>query len=187
MRHLYGKQYPVLANRERGAELATRVAAYIEREVVKQAPGEPIALDFIDIEGITVPFAEAFFGRLLGDRRTGLWEEHPFCIVDANEDVRSTVAAALEKHGLIVLSFGESGPELLGGSSILADTLKSAFESANDEGEFRVSDVADLLSLSPQAANNRLRPLLQGGALSRSRTVPAKGGKEFVYRMPAHV
>jgi predicted ArsR family transcriptional regulator len=47
-----------------------------------------------------------------------------------------------------------------------------------------VLDLADELGITQQAANNRLKLLLNSGALVRTRSVPERGGMEFVYEVP---
>lgn len=180
IRALAGKD--VLVGKDQGAAAATAVGAFIEREVASLQPGTPIELDFDGVEAITVPFARECFGRLLGSRAGGLWTEYPFCVINANEDVRSTVAAALAPNDLFVLSFGER-IELLGGSAALSQTVETALEAANPAGQFSVNDLATRLDVSVQAVNNRLKPLLRNGVLSRTQTIPSGGGREFVYRV----
>lgn len=59
---------------------------------------------------------------------------------------------------------------------------------AQDLGVFAAADLAAELRITQGAANNRLTRLVQAGALTRVRTSPAHGGKEFVYRtLPSSV
>jgi DNA-binding Lrp family transcriptional regulator len=49
-------------------------------------------------------------------------------------------------------------------------------------GEFRANNLAAALSISPQNANNRLKRLVDAGALQRRQAlVSNRGSKEFVY------
>jgi predicted transcriptional regulator len=51
-------------------------------------------------------------------------------------------------------------------------------------GQFSVTEIAERLGVTPQAANNRIKALLRTGALSRQRSDPARGGREYLYRVP---
>jgi hypothetical protein len=109
---------------------------------------------------------------------SGYYEEHPILVIRASDDVAETLAATLERRGLFVL--GTPPPRLLGAQGILEDTLQLAQELS----PFSVLDLADNLGISQQAANNRVKLLLNSGALVRRRVVPERGGKEFVYEVP---
>jgi DNA-binding transcriptional ArsR family regulator len=136
---------------------------------------------FDDVRAVTVPFADESIARLLNGRLSGYYGDHPFVILNANEDVRETIAAALRIRHLIALAFAEDGsPDLLGGDLLLGETIRVA----SRLGEFSVIDLAHRLNLSPQAANNRLRALLRAGAVHRKRVAPSRGGKEFRYEVP---
>ena len=52
-------------------------------------------------------------------------------------------------------------------------------------GTFRVGDLAEKLGTTAPATNNRLRVLLQAGAVMRERSVPDHGGREFIYKVVA--
>ena len=152
----------------------------IERACQQLMDDQVIALDFAGVRAISVPFADASIGRLLSGRSAGYYENHPIAILNAVPDVRETIAASLRLHHLYVLAIGEGGPELLGADEVLATTMRQAAEL----DQFSVHELADRLDLSPQAANNRLRVLLRSGAIQRERIKPARGGREFRYRVP---
>jgi hypothetical protein len=166
----------LLGGRDRG----DRAWRDIEHRLRKVHPDEVVALDFDSVEAISVPFADACLGRLLSGKVSGFYEEHPLVLLNANEDVRETVAAALRLRHLVALSLGSDGPQLLGADEVLAATMGAAFAL----GDFSVLELAAELRLSPQAANNRLRALTRSGALHRQRVSPRHGGREFRYRVP---
>ena len=169
-----------------GGVLDTRVAGEralndIERAIAAQRSDVVIALDFEGVRAVTVPFADACLGKLLTGRAAGFYEHHSIVLLDANEDVRETIGLALRYRNLVALVLGHGGPpELLGADAILEQTMNAALELQ----DFSVIDLASRLSLSPQAANNRLRHLLRSGALERDRVNPRTGGREFRYRVP---
>jgi STAS-like domain of unknown function (DUF4325) len=153
----------------------------IERKIAGLTDdGQVVALDFSGIKAVTVSFADGCLGQLLSGRLAGYYESHPFLVLNANEDVRDTLAATLERRGLLVLSLAKDRAEVLGDDRELNATMQAAHRL----GRFRVNDLAKLLEVSPQAVNNRLKVLLRSGALGRTRTVPVGGGKEFEYFVP---
>jgi hypothetical protein len=173
----YESSQGVLAGRDHG----DRAWRDVEHRLRKVHPDEMVALDFDGVEAISVPFADASLGRLLSGKVSGFYDEHPLVLLNAIEDVRETVAAALKLRHLVALSLSSDGPQLLGGDDVLAETMGAAFAL----GDFSVLELAAELRLSPQAANNRLRALTRSGALHRQRVNPRHGGREFRYRVPS--
>jgi DNA-binding transcriptional ArsR family regulator len=154
----------------------------IEAAVAKHCDdGQAVALDFAGIRALTVSFADACVGQLLSGRMHGYYETHPFLVLNGNEEVRDTLAVALERRRLVVLSLSDAGAELLGAQPEMNATIQAA----QRLGRFRVGQLAAKLGVSPQAANNRLKALVRSGALERERVVPAGGGKEFEYFLPS--
>jgi hypothetical protein len=165
----------VLDTRSRGAE----VRWDIERSVAASCDGEALVIDFDHVRAVTVPFVEECIGKLLAGRSISYYDDHPVLAVNANDDVRDTLAVALGNRRLALLHASEP-PMLLGGDDILNATLREAWPMRR----FTASDVAERLGISTQAANNRLKALVARGALHRVLTVPAGGGKEFAYTVP---
>jgi hypothetical protein len=172
----YESSQGVLAGREAGE----RAWRDIEHRLRKVHPDEVVALDFSAITVISVPFADACLGRLLSGKVSGFYEEHPLVLLNADEDVRETIAAALKLRHLVALSLSSDGTELLGADEVLTQTMGAAVALH----DFSVLELANRLNLSPQAANNRLRALTRSGALHRQRVNPRHGGREFRYRVP---
>lgn len=169
----------VLVGRERGDELRHELEREIRR-IDTRSPVHPIAVDFTGVRSVSVPFAEALLVPLLAGRVAGYYEAHPFVVVTAGEDVTETLAAALERHNLSVLGVIADRTDLLGGEAGLRETVRTASEL----GEFSVADLAKALDVSQQTANERLRALHRIGAVTRRRTTPRRGGREFVYAVP---
>jgi hypothetical protein len=164
----------VLVGRAAGEEARHQ----IEHAIGRQTPGTTIALDFEEVRAVSVPFADALLVPLISNRLTGYYEDHPLLVINANEDVRETLAATLARRNLFVL--GVPPPKLLGGEETLDETIRVADELS----PFTVLTLARKLGITQQAANNRLKALLRSGALARKRTSPARGGKEFIYEVP---
>ena len=150
----------------------------VERAIRPLASGAPIALDFKGVRSVSVPFADALLVPLLSNRMSGYYEDHPILVVNATEDVGDTLAATLERRNLFIL--GTPPPRLLGGQQTLEETLQLA----NELSPFSVLGLARELGITQQAANNRVKLLLNSGALVRTRSVPARGGMEFLYAVP---
>jgi hypothetical protein len=152
----------------------------VEKAMASQRGDYVVALDFEGVKAISVPFADTSVGRLMSGRASGYYDHYPMVLVNANEDVRETIDAALRVRRLHVLALSHGRPDLLGGDGILEET----FEKAMELGEFTVNRLADELNLTPQAANNRLFALIRAGALARSRSHPERGGRSFLYSVP---
>jgi hypothetical protein len=170
---------PFLMGRERGQHARSA----LERELGGQHVGEePVAIDFRGVKGMSVPFADAFFVPLLSPRLVaGYYYEHPVVVVGAGPDVAETLDAVLTQRNLAVVAL-EKAPDaqLLGGEASLRETLAEAAKMEL----FSANDLADRLGLTAQAANNRLKQLVQLGALTRVAFRPPRGGREYRYRVP---
>lgn len=155
----------------------------LERALFAQQVGEePVCIDFEGVKGMSVPFADEFFVPLLSPRVVvGYYDEHPVVVLNAEPDVADTLEAVMRQTNLAVVALYRS-PEakLLGGEPSLQETLRAA---ASME-EFSAHQLGEQLGLSAPAANNRLKQLVQLGALVRVPFVPARGGREYRYRVP---
>jgi len=165
------------------SEQAARARADIEKAVADNPSGTPIELDFSGIVATSTTFADDCIGRVLASRLVGYDEDYPLLVVGANPEARTTLAVALRARKLSLLSVSDDGGvELLGADEILSETMDEAVKLES----FSVQQLADELGLTVQAANNRLVHLVRLGALSRSRVIPSRGGREFRYDVPLH-
>jgi hypothetical protein len=163
-----------LATRERGR----RVLTDVESHLAKVEPGAALALDFAGVEGITVSFGDEFLAKLLLARAAGDRDDRGLFIEGANEDVWETLDTVLERRKISAVGLEVTGRlAILGVRNWLPETLDAAVELR----AFSAAALADRLSISPQAANNRLKALVATGAVVRERVVPEGGGKEFGY------
>lgn len=163
-----------LATRERGR----RVLVDVDARLAKLELGVALALDFAGVEGITVSFGDEFFAKLLLARAAGDHDDRGLFIEGANEDVWETLDTVLERRKISAVGLDSSGHlAVLGVRSWLPETL----EAAVGLRAFSAAVLAERLSISPQAANNRLKALVSAGAVVRERVVPEGGGKEFGY------
>jgi len=167
---------PFLATRDRGR----RVREDVEREIGQLDAGRTLALDFAGVEGVTVSFGDELLAKLVIDRATGQSVDRGLVVEGANEDVRETLETVLLRRKVAAVSIDADGhPEVLGGPGWLPETLSAAVELRS----FSAAELAERLSLTPQAANNRLSGLVATGGVVRERIVPEGGGKEFGYRV----
>jgi hypothetical protein len=147
-------------------------------------PGDILEIDLTAVKAMTISFADEFLGRFIASR-TGTDRDDLGIIVHgpdgaAGEDLKETLDAVLSRRGVGVLVITGRGPlGVVGGPAWFAKT----FEEADRLRTFRVVQLADRLSLSPQAANGRLKRLAASGAVLRERVVPDGGGREFEYRV----
>jgi anti-anti-sigma regulatory factor len=170
------KWSPFLATRERGR----RVREEIEQRLAQLSAGDNLVLDFSGVEGITVSFGDECVAKLILARSSGDFADRGLVIEGANQDVTETLEAVLSRRKFSAISLNSTGePEVLGERGWLPATLAAAIELRS----FSASDLAAILNLTPQAANNRLKMLVASGAVARERIVPEGGGKEFSYRI----
>lgn len=174
MRYEVAKWGPFLATRERGRQ----VREDIESMLSKISSGDTLLLNFEQVEGITVSFGDECVAKLIIDRGSGNFADKGLILEVANEDVRETLEAVLSRRKISAVAASKNqSPEVLGERGWLPATLAAAIELQ----EFSASDLAGVLNLTPQAANNRLKVLVASGAVARERVVPEGGGKEFSY------
>ena len=165
-----------LATRDRGR----RVREDVEREIAKLDAGKTLALNFAGVEGVTVSFGDELLAKLVIDRASGQSVDRGLIVEGANEDVRETLETVLMRRKVAAVNIDADGqPEILGGPGWLPQTLTAALELRS----FSAAELAELLGLTPQAANNRLAGLVATGGVVRDRVVPEGGGKEFGYRV----
>jgi hypothetical protein len=167
----------LLATREQGE--AARSA--LQRELLANPPDAPVGIDLHNVEAMSFPFADSFFGPLLSGWMTGYYDEHPIVAFGGSSAVTETIDAALRLRNMaVVLIRGEREAELLGGEPALRETIAAA---ARLGGRFSASQLGLELGVTPQAMNNRLKALLRMGALVRVPVAVPGGGREFEYRV----
>jgi hypothetical protein len=143
-----------------------------------------LTIDFAGVKAMTFSFADEFLGKFLTSLDT-LDAELTVKVTGLTAESAEAVGVSVERRETSVAVLSATGGVELVGDPILRET----FEVTEKLGEFRANDLADLLSITPQNANNRLKRLTACGALRRARSnVGARGGREFTYtRVPASV
>ncbi|MGW1271853.1 hypothetical protein [Streptomyces sp. NPDC002491] len=162
-----------LSTRTKGVE--TRQA--LEEQLVAAAPLTLLTIDFGGVEAMTNSFVDEFLGKFYLQLAAGDIRTNGVCLVGLDEETRDGVTVCLERRKQIAVD-GDTH-ELLGDIAILADT----YAEARRLGDFRTAQLAESVGISLPNANNRLKKLVEGGALYRERASgPDRGGKEYTYR-----
>ncbi|WP_328674925.1 winged helix-turn-helix transcriptional regulator [Streptomyces sp. NBC_00343] len=173
--------YPVkehgtfLATRAKGAE--TRQA--LEGQLVDAVPIALLIIDFGGVEAMTNSFVDEFLGKFYLLLAAGDIHADGVRLAGLDEETREGVTVCLERRKQIAVD-GDTY-ELLGDAALLTDT----YAQARQLGDFRAAQLAEALGISLPNANNRLKKLVEAGALYRERASgPDRGGKEYTYRQP---
>jgi hypothetical protein len=154
-------------------------SALTEKLQERRSEPEAVGIDLEDIEVMSYPFADSFFVPLLLARRAGYYIEHPIVVFEANQDVGETIDAVMRERNMAIVAV-DGQTKLLGGEP----ALKHALTVAASLGSFSATRLGAELHVSPQGANNRLKALVDLGALVRIPISVPGGGREFEYRIP---
>lgn len=164
---LFVDRHGVLSSVAAGWEARTLV----ETQAATALEEQPLTLDFLEVSDLTASFA----AEGLIEPMARLGDAHPFVIANANKAIERFVAATVgAKQRMTLLNPGEP-PRSLGESGQRLDEVRAL---ADAMSPFAVSELAEALALSPEAANYHVRRLVDSGFLSRER----RGGKGEPYR-----
>jgi DNA-binding MarR family transcriptional regulator len=165
-----------LATRSKGREMRGE----LEDRISRGRPDE-VVIDFTSVEAMTISFADEFVGRFYTSVASGDIVASLVLLTGLNEENLATVSICLERRELAAAAIINNQPELVGAPDYLAETYKQAVSL----GTFSAVDLADQLGISAQNMNNRLKRLVEAGAVRRRRITSGRGGKEFLYTAPA--
>jgi hypothetical protein len=167
----------LLATREQGE--AARSA--LHRELLSSVDYTPVVIDVETVQAMSFPFADSFFGLLLGGWVTGYYDNRSVVVFGANRDVTETIDAVLRLHKMgVVVRSQDGSARLLGGEPALRESVAAADSLGR---RFTATELGGALGVTPQAMNNRLKALLRMGALIRLPVAVAGGGREFAYQL----
>lgn len=168
---------PLAATRARGYQYRQQL-----EELLATVPAdEVVVISLQAVKAMTGSFTDEFLGKLLVARAAGLTGRAPIILTGLIEETAEEVELCLERRKTVaVWSDGET-IRLLGGDEM----LKQTFTAGAARESFRAGDLAADLRTTQQNINNRLKRLLEAGAVFRDRQDPAAGGREFLYRVPA--
>jgi hypothetical protein len=163
------------STRERG----TKIRAQIEEALRGIPEDEPLLLDFEGVQLISFSFADEVVGRLVQGRAAGELGERPLLVLHAEDEVLHPIESSMVRRKLIAACDDVHGIRLVGA----AKHLQATFDAARARGEFTTHDLADALGIGVPALNNRLKPLIAAGVLTRQPSIPQTGGREYSYRV----
>lgn len=167
----------LLATREDGE----RARSALQWELnTHRSSAEPVGIDLGDIEAMSFPFADSFFGPLLSGWLTGYYDEHPIVLFGASPPVAETINAALTLRNMAIVVRRDGDAALLGGEPALRETIEAASKLGPT---FSAKQLGLQLGVTPQAINNRLKTLVKMGALVRVPVTVPGGGREFAYQL----
>jgi MarR family/STAS-like domain of unknown function (DUF4325) len=172
-----GRYGPFLATRGR----ARAILGDLENCIAADAATSTAVIDFSGVDAMTISFADEFLGRFYVELAAGLTRSAGVVITGLNEETAEAIAICLERRELFAASRDGDRWQLLGAQHFLTES----YEHALRLGCFKASDLAESLGITSQNANNRLKRLVEAGAVRRERVVPAgRGGKEYQYALP---
>jgi len=167
---------PLAATRARGYEYRQQ----LERLLAAVPADEVVVVSFQAVKAMTGSFTDEFLGKLLVARAAGLTGGAPIIVTGLTEETAEEVDLCLERRKTVVVWSDGATIRLLGGDEM----LKQTFTAGAVREKFRAGDLVADLRTSQQNINNRLRRLLEAGAVLRVRQDPEGGGREFLYRVP---
>lgn len=176
-------RFPIELRYATTRDLGARVRSEVEARMREASPHEVIDLSFEKVEAMTVSFTDELLGKLLAVRAAGIDAQNPIVLTGLDEDKALEVNVCLERTGAVAVAEHDGELTLLGGDAFLRDTFAEAVAA----GDVTASELADRLGVTSQNVNNRLKRLVENGALIRRRRDPAAGGREFVYSSPVKV
>jgi hypothetical protein len=168
---------------EYGGFLATRDSARtarsdLEAQVAAQGQDCIVVINFAEVNAMTISFADEFLGRFYSALASGDVLAAGVLLAGFNDETREAVSICLERRDLMAAAIDHDEAVLVGRAEVLQDTYRTALTM----GTFRAAELGTALSITPQNANNRLKRLVEAGAVHRRRVpVSDRGGKEFVY------
>lgn len=177
-------QLTFAVHQDRGSFLATRATGSdarvaMEQEIRAHATVDLLVIDFTGTEAMTNSFTDEFLGKFYLSLAAGDVPAAAVSLVGLTEETRDAVSVCLERRKQVAVDADTH--QLVGDSAVLAST----YEQAQILGTFRAGALAEALAISVTNANNRLKRLVEAGALRRDRVaVPERGGKEFSYTVP---
>jgi hypothetical protein len=166
-----------LATRSKGRA----IRAELEDQISQERPDDVVIIDFTGLEAMTISLADEFLGRFYTSVASGDISASLVLLTGLNEENLATVSICLERRELAAAAIINGEPVLVGAPAYLAETYMQAVTL----GSFTALDLADKLAVSAQNMNNRLKRLVEAGAVRRRRIASSRGGKEFMYTAPA--
>jgi hypothetical protein len=163
----------VLSGRSSGARVRRAILAALA------GADTGVALDFIGVRAVSVPFVGACLDGLLGE--PAVKASGTIVATRADLDVRETIAAALRLKNLALVYRDGHDTQLLGGHPRLAQTV--AFAARNPD--FTANDLAAHLAVTATSANNWIAELIGFRAITRTAGRHERGRPPRTHRLAA--
>jgi predicted DNA-binding transcriptional regulator len=163
-----------LVTRQSGQVIRER----IERDIVKEAEGEVIALDFSKIGIIDYSCADEIVAKLLSRLLGGEYGDRYIILTGLNENQKENIEVALERKALSIMAeVKESGEKVLIGSlnNYLIETLNLILR----KGRITASELSEELALPLNTSGTRLLNLYKKRLVKRQSE--KTGGGVWVY------
>jgi len=164
-----------LVTRQSGQVIRER----IERDIVREAEGEVIALDFSKIGIIDYSCADEIVAKLLSRLLGGEYGDRYIILTGLNENQKENIEVALERKGLPCLALLRNNRYLIIGE--LNNYLKETFELIYDRKKITAKELSKLLRLELNTAATRLLNLFKKRLITRT-DEQTPDGKVWVYR-----
>jgi hypothetical protein len=162
----------VLATRPAGREAGRNAAELL-------ADADCLLVSFWQVDVASPPFlaevVNALRAVLIADEKRWL------LLTGMNEDVKESMELVLHRQKMSITALEGDHIELLGGSTQLIETLREA----QRMGTFTAPDLADRLKIKLPALHQRLKALVEAGAVSREDDPTATRGKRGKYSAPS--
>jgi len=165
----------VLTTRAQAAEVRLDLETQFEADSHAE-----LELSFAGVDALTISFADEFLGRFLTELQATARDPGPILVTGLTEDTWQEVDVVLERRKLGAAFTLNGRLDLLGGDRY----LKATFRHAVEMGACTPGKLAAGLGITVPNANNRLKKLVEMGALQRTRSPVAGGGREFTYEVP---
>jgi hypothetical protein len=164
----------VLSTRDRGRETSEQLVRIADR------PGDVI-LDFEGVEVATPPFLQELTNGIQSIIQTHPDTGRIVVVANMNDDLYETFGFVLARRKRALAYRRGERVELLEGKPHLAQTL----DEAQRLRSFTAPQLAARLKIKDDTASQRLRKLLETGAVVRELDTDARQGVRHLYRTPS--
>ncbi|HEY6202482.1 MAG TPA: hypothetical protein VI056_05515 [Candidatus Limnocylindria bacterium] len=152
---------------------AVQIAQQIDHEIARSRERlRGIVFDFTGVELVGLAFTDELLAQSLVFVRRPDDDGMFLVFVGANEEVRTAVDAALDRHRAIAFSADSSADVERGNLQLIGanDELRELYERVSASGETRASELKDMIDTSRTNTANRLKRLREYGVVAGAPT-----------------
>ena len=164
----------VLATRAHGVTTAQHLQELYDGQ-------EVLILDFAGVDATSMTFLSQLLGAVSDIMKTRQRGGPLIMVMNVGGDVLIELQGVLERREATIAKLGPDGVELIAGAPHLQETLR---EAQAFSPHFTTTELAERLAIELSTLNERLKPLIQAGALARERDPNARQGRKYLYRAP---